>query len=126
MRIMRWGTDKRWLYEWCKDYTTIEYQIVIDEKARVIEIKSKMLYWYYFCGVSATKHQMGENREKTAFIISRNKRKLPRWFIIQNYWYWFKKRCLFKVSHNKNDSANILRSLQNFILIPFVMSYTAW
>ena len=43
MRIMRWETDKRWLYEWCKDYTTIEYQIVIDEKARVIDIKSKML-----------------------------------------------------------------------------------
>ena len=43
MRIMRWGTDKRWLCESCKDYTTIEHQIAIDEKAGVIEIKTKML-----------------------------------------------------------------------------------
>ena len=42
-------------------------------------------------GASATKHQMGENREKIVFINSRNKRKLPHWFIIQNYWYWYKK-----------------------------------
>ena len=63
MRIMRRGTDKRWLCESCKDYTTIEYQTVIDEKAGVIEIKTKILEWYYFCIVSATKHQMGENRE---------------------------------------------------------------
>ena len=27
------------------DYTTIEYQVVIDEKSRVIEIKAKMLQW---------------------------------------------------------------------------------
>ena len=43
---MRWETYKRWLYEWCIDYTTIEYQIVIAEKAGVIEIKTKMLQWY--------------------------------------------------------------------------------
>ena len=43
MRIMRRGTDKRWLCESCKDYTTIEYQIFIDEKAGVIEIKTKIL-----------------------------------------------------------------------------------
>ena len=36
MRIMKCGTDKRWLCESCKDYTTIEHQIVIDEKAEVI------------------------------------------------------------------------------------------
>ena len=39
---MRWETEKRWLYEWSKDYTTIEYQIV-DEKAGIIEIKTKIL-----------------------------------------------------------------------------------
>ena len=43
MRIMRWGSDKRWLCESCKDYTTIEYQIVIDEKGGVIKIKTKIL-----------------------------------------------------------------------------------
>ena len=43
VRIMRWGTDKRCLWESCKDYTTIEYQIVIDEKAGLIEIKPKIL-----------------------------------------------------------------------------------
>ena len=43
MRIMRWGTDKRWLCESCKYYTTIEHQIAIDMKAGVIEIKTKML-----------------------------------------------------------------------------------
>ena len=43
MRIVRWGTGKRWLYESCNDYTNIEYQIVIDEKAGVIEIKTKIL-----------------------------------------------------------------------------------
>ena len=91
MRIMRWGTDKRWLCESWKDTTTIEYQTVIDEKVGVIEIKTKILLWYYFCGVSATKHQMWENREKIIFIISRKKRKLPHWFIIQNFWYWFQK-----------------------------------
>ena len=32
-----------------------------------------------------------EKREKIVFVISRNKRKLPHWFIIQNYWDWFKK-----------------------------------
>ena len=37
---MRWETDKRWLYEGYSDYTTIEYQIFIDEKAIVIEIKT--------------------------------------------------------------------------------------
>ena len=52
---MRWEADERWLYEWWNDYTTIEYQIVIDKKDRVIESQSKMLQWYYFCGVSATK-----------------------------------------------------------------------
>ena len=43
IKIMRWETDKRWLYELCNDYTTIEYQIVIDEKARAVEIQTKML-----------------------------------------------------------------------------------
>ena len=45
---MGWETDKRYrkcLYEWCNDHTIIEYQIVIDEKAGVIEIKTKMLQW---------------------------------------------------------------------------------
>ena len=42
MRIMKLGTDKRWLCESCKDYTTTEYQIVIDAKAGVIEIKTKI------------------------------------------------------------------------------------
>ena len=42
IKIMRWETDQTWLYEWYNDYTTaIEYQIVIDEKAGVIEIKTK-------------------------------------------------------------------------------------
>ena len=45
-QIMRWKTGKGWLYEWYTDYTTIEYQIVIHEKARVTEIKIKMLQWY--------------------------------------------------------------------------------
>ena len=36
----------------------IEYQIVIDEKVRVIEIKTKMLQWYWFCGVLALKQQI--------------------------------------------------------------------
>ena len=43
---MRWETDKRWLYELCNDYATIECQIVIDKIARVIEIQTKMLQWY--------------------------------------------------------------------------------
>ena len=43
MRIMRWGADKRCLCESRKDYATIEYQIVIDEKAGVIETKTKIL-----------------------------------------------------------------------------------
>ena len=42
---MRWEADKRWLYEWCNDYTTIEYQVVIDGKSGVIENKTKMLQW---------------------------------------------------------------------------------
>ena len=46
---MRWEVDERWLYEWWNDYTTIEYQIVIDKKAGVIESKSKMLQWYQRC-----------------------------------------------------------------------------
>ena len=40
---MKWGTDKSWLCESCEDYTTIEYLIAIDEKAGVIEIKTKTL-----------------------------------------------------------------------------------
>ena len=32
---------------------------------------------------------MEENREK--IVISKNKKKLPHWFIIQNYWDGFKK-----------------------------------
>ena len=43
---MRWEADKRWLYELCNDYTTIEYQLVIDENVSLIEIKTKMLQWY--------------------------------------------------------------------------------
>ena len=43
MRTMKWGTDKRWLCESCKDYTTIKHQIAIDEKAGLIETKTKML-----------------------------------------------------------------------------------
>ena len=43
MKIIRWETDKRWLYESYNDYTTIEYQVVIEEKARAIEIQTKML-----------------------------------------------------------------------------------
>ena len=39
---MRWKADKRWLYEWYNDYKIIEHQVVIDEKAGVIEIKTKM------------------------------------------------------------------------------------
>ena len=42
---MRWEADKSWLYEWYKDYTTIEYQVDIEEKAGIIEIKTKMLHW---------------------------------------------------------------------------------
>ena len=43
IKIMRCETDKRWLYELCNDYTTTEYQIVIEENPRVIEIQTKML-----------------------------------------------------------------------------------
>ena len=39
--ITRWEANKRWLYEWYNDYTTIEYQAVIDEKSGVIELKPK-------------------------------------------------------------------------------------
>ena len=45
MKIMRWEADKRWFHELCNDYTTIECQIVIDEKPGIIEIKTKMLQW---------------------------------------------------------------------------------
>ena len=45
MKIMRWEADKRWLCECCNDYGTTEYQVVIDEKTGVIEIKTKMLQW---------------------------------------------------------------------------------
>ena len=45
IKIMRWEADKRWLYEWCNDYTTIEYQVVIGGKSGVIENKTKMLQW---------------------------------------------------------------------------------
>ena len=45
IKVMRWETDKRWLYEWYNDYKTIAYQIVIDKKAGVIELKIKMLQW---------------------------------------------------------------------------------
>ena len=37
----------------------------------------------------------------------------------------FKKQCFITFSHNKNVSANILRSLQNFKLILSVISHTA-
>ena len=42
MRTMGWGTVKKWLCESCKDYASIEYQVVIDEKAGVTEIKTKI------------------------------------------------------------------------------------
>ena len=35
--------------------------------------------------------KMGENREKIVLVISRNKRELPHWYIIQNCWSWFEK-----------------------------------
>ena len=43
---MRWKADKRWSYEWCNDYTTTEYQVVIDDKSGIIEFKTEMLQWY--------------------------------------------------------------------------------
>ena len=43
IKTMRRETGKRWLYELCNDYTTVEYQIAIDEKAKVTEIQTKML-----------------------------------------------------------------------------------
>ena len=42
IKIMRWEANKRWLYEWCNDYRTIEYEVVINEKSGVIEIKTKL------------------------------------------------------------------------------------
>ena len=54
---MRWEADKTCLYESCNDYATIEYKIVIEEKAGV-EIKTKSIQWYQFYGVSATKQQI--------------------------------------------------------------------
>ena len=76
MRIMRWGTD----------YTTKSLHNLWIPNCYWRESQSG-----YFCSVSAMKHQMEENREKAVFIISRRKRKLPHWFIVQNYRYWFKK-----------------------------------
>ena len=43
---MRWDADEMWLYGWCNDYTNIEYQAVIEEKAWLMEIKTKLLQWY--------------------------------------------------------------------------------
>ena len=31
-KIMRWEADKRWLHEWCNDYTTIKYQFAMTRK----------------------------------------------------------------------------------------------
>ena len=76
MRIMRWGTD----------YTTKSLHNLWIPNCYWRESQSG-----YFCSVSAMKHQMEENREKIVFIISRRKRKLPHWFIVQNYRYWLKK-----------------------------------
>ena len=45
MKIMRWEAHKRWLCECCNDYRTTEYQVNIDEKTGVIDIKTKMLQW---------------------------------------------------------------------------------
>ena len=42
IKIMRWEADKRWLYEWCNDYTIIASVI---RKSGVIGIKTKMLQW---------------------------------------------------------------------------------
>ena len=74
----------------------------------------------YFGSLQANQVQrkMGENREKIVFVISRKKKEncdidlLYR--IIETD---LKKQCLFKLSHNKNVSANIPRVLQNFKLI---------
>ena len=46
IKIMRWDADEMWLYGWCNDYTNIEYQAVIEEKAWLMEIKTKLLQWY--------------------------------------------------------------------------------
>ena len=43
IKTMRWEADKRGGY--MNDYTTIEYQVVIEEKYGVIEIKTKILQW---------------------------------------------------------------------------------
>ena len=43
---MRRDADEMWLYGWCNDYTNIEYQAVIEEKAWLMEIKTKLLQWY--------------------------------------------------------------------------------
>ena len=43
IKTMRWEADKRGGY--MNDYTTIEYQVVTEEKYGVIEIKTKMLQW---------------------------------------------------------------------------------
>ena len=40
--------------------------------------------------------KLGENREKIVFVISRHKRKVPHWFIIQNYWNWFKNNAFLR------------------------------
>ena len=41
IRTIRWKTDERWSYEWWNDYTTIGYQMVMDKKTWVVEIKPK-------------------------------------------------------------------------------------
>ena len=112
IKIMRWEADKRWLYEWCNDYRTIEYEVVINEKSSVIELKPKCFndvsfavvqpqnsrfFNIYFGSMQANLvwRKMRENREKSIFVISRNKRKLSHWFIIQSYWDWLKKSMPF-------------------------------
>ena len=87
--------------------------IVAEEKAELIEIRNQntsmtlflpfntMLYLYqsqinrfwkiYFESFQANQiwKKMKGKRGKIVFVISRNKRKLRHWFIIQNYWDWF-------------------------------------
>ena len=41
IRIAEWKADEGWFYEKGNDYKTIGYQIFIDNKADVIEIKNQ-------------------------------------------------------------------------------------
>ena len=41
IKVAKWKADKKWLYEWYNDYAIIQYQIVIDKTATVIEIAGR-------------------------------------------------------------------------------------